>query len=161
MGPDFTSAALPTLLREVSRIAPQVTVELVSAGPLMFSEIAHGLHDIAFFRILEPDVAVECEPLFTMQHVVFCRRGHPALQDWGFRSWLKYPHIRIRVVGGISPVDQIFAERGFKRKLGPTFSNFLMVPPVLAASDMFFYGSVWHLGPWIRALQFSCQTMSH
>jgi LysR family transcriptional activator of mexEF-oprN operon len=138
MGPDFTSAAFPALLQEMSKSAPHTMADLVPVEPSMFRDVAHGVHDVAFFRVMEPQAAVEVESLFSLPHVVFCRKGHPALQDWNLESWLKYPHIRIRMVGGTSPVDQILTARGLQRKIGPTFSNFLMVPPVLAESDMLF-----------------------
>lgn len=145
--PDFLSAAFPALIRAMAADAPGARADFVPARPSMFREVATGIHDAAVFRAMTTDAEVTCQPVCSLEHVVFSRRGHPALADWGLSAWLQHPHIRIRVVGGDSPVDRYLAARGLSRRAGPAFANFLMVPPVLADSDMLFtapYGILAH-----------------
>lgn len=46
-----------------------------------------------FFRNIDARVSVLQDLIGTLEHVVFARAGHPALDDWGLDAWLAYPHI--------------------------------------------------------------------
>ena len=135
VGPDFTAIALPRILKTMRGQAPRATCELVSIGPDMFRDLALGRHDLVFFRNIDARTSVNQDPIGALEHVVFARAGHPALDDWGLDAWLAYPHIRIRMVGGPSPVSVGASESNLRRKSGPVVPSFLMTPPIIANTD--------------------------
>ena len=140
IAPDFTCLAFPRIYGELTSVAPGCSLELLPVKPTMFRDVAGGQSDLAFFRTLDPAAEVLPSHLCTLENAVFMRRGHPAFSRWGLDAWLEYPHIRIRVVGGDSPVDDATSQRDLKRQLGPVVTNFLMIPHLLMGSDLLFTG---------------------
>lgn len=135
VGPDFTAIALPYLLKILEEHAPQATCELCPVNPDMFHNMTMGRHDLLFFRNIDTGSDITNDPICTMKHVVFARQGHPALKNWGLDAWLAYPHIRIRMVGGPSPVSMRLADNKLQRRAGPVVSSFLMTPPIIVNTN--------------------------
>ena len=135
VGPDFTAVALPALLSVLAEQAPRATCELAPVGEDMFDALVDGRRDLVLFRNIDTPSHVLNDPVCTMRHVVFMRRGHPALDAWGMESWLAFPHIRIRMVGGPSPVAMRLADDKLQRRFGPVVSSFLMTPPIIENTD--------------------------
>ena len=138
VGPDFCAVVFPEILRRFSLEAPLASVELVQTSDSMLLDVAEGRHDVCFFRMVTPPQAVTCHSLAVHEHTVFMRRGHPALDDWGVDAWLRHPHIRIRMSGGKSPVDQSLDDAGLTRVGGPLLPHFMLAPAVLQNSDALF-----------------------
>lgn len=138
VGPDFAAVVLPRLFSLLSEQAPMANVELVPTSDSMFHDVASGTYDVGIFRTMDVKEDVICHPLISHPQMVFMRREHPARQNWGLESWLAYPHIRIRITGGASPVDIRLSESGLTRTNGPVLPNFMMAPALLQHSDLFF-----------------------
>ena len=114
------------------------SVELVSPFDGMLRQVADGRYDLCFFQRVPHPSAICCHSLGLHPHTVFMRRGHPALDDWGVDAWLRHPHIRIRMSGGKSPVDQSLDDAGLTRVGGPLLPHFMLAPAVLQNSDALF-----------------------
>ncbi len=137
-GPDFVASMLPGLLADMEEAAPSVGVELVSARRGVFGELVHGRHDLVIAPAASADVeGVLEEPLVQMDWAVFARQGHPALDDWGLDAWMAHRHVRVRTMReGQGPVDEALAAAGLERRPGPVLPHFMLVPPVLAQTDL-------------------------
>ena len=70
-------------------------------------------------------------------YCIAMRRGHPAAKDFNMERWLAYPHIIVSARGARgTPLDDQLALIGHTRRVGITVPSFLMVPPLLAASEL-------------------------
>jgi DNA-binding transcriptional LysR family regulator len=65
------------------------------------------------------------------------RGGHPAAQAFDLDRWLGFPHITVSARGARrTPLDDQLALMGRERRVGITVPSFLMVPPLVAGSDL-------------------------
>jgi DNA-binding transcriptional LysR family regulator len=65
------------------------------------------------------------------------RHGHPAAEAFDLDRWLAYPHVVVSGRGAtVTPLDATLAARGLARRVGVVVPSFLMVPPLLAGSDL-------------------------
>jgi DNA-binding transcriptional LysR family regulator len=77
------------------------------------------------------------EPIGALHWRCFARRGHPAFERWGVRSWCRWPHVVVRVGDDLeSPIDRAVAAAGLTRSIAGWVPNFSVVAPVLAGSDL-------------------------
>ncbi|MCM5681214.1 LysR substrate-binding domain-containing protein [Schlegelella sp. S2-27] len=95
----------------------------------------------------EADLAVSVFPalppqftrveLLREQYVVAMRAGHPGVRRFGLDAWLAYPHVLVSGQAHTRGVlDEALAERGLTRRVGTVVPNFMMVEPLLLASDL-------------------------
>ncbi|MEP0521942.1 MAG: LysR family transcriptional regulator [Hyphomicrobiales bacterium] len=83
-------------------------------------QITSGDVDMAFgnanFPLPEGLKAQSFKPL---KRYVLGRRGHPAANDWNTESWMRWPHIVVRIPAAIhGTVDERLANLGLKRRIG-------------------------------------------
>ncbi len=65
------------------------------------------------------------------------RPGHPAAGKIDLDLWLSFPHVVVSAKGARrTPLDDQLATLGRTRRIGVTLPGFLMVPPMLRASDL-------------------------
>lgn len=68
---------------------------------------------------------------------VLMRRGHPAAAAFGLEVWLAHPHVLVSGQGATrGALDEALARLGRSRRVGVVVPSFLLVPPLLAGSDL-------------------------
>ena len=130
---------LPPLLRRLAREAPSVRLEV---RPWGLHQVPKSLQSaevdlmVGFYNELPPHHAETL--LFDEQYVCIARKGHPGLgRKPTLESWLAQKHVLVSQQGN-SPgtVDRALAARGLKRTIGARVSHFLLVPTLVAQTDM-------------------------
>jgi DNA-binding transcriptional LysR family regulator len=136
--PDFALALVTEVLASLRRDAPGVSIEWTGARPSMLLELAEGQLDGAIVPAgLRRPPGLIAEPIGGLQWRCFARRGHPAFERWGIRSWCRWPHVVVRVGDDLeSPIDRAASEAGLTRSIAGWVPNFSVVAPVLARSDL-------------------------
>lgn len=130
---------LPPLLARLSKEAPRVRLQLRAwPSQRVPASLESGEVDLmlGFYSRVPPGHREEL--LFDDQFVCIVRKGHPQV---GERLTLKRYASLLHVLvteepGATGVVDRALATRGLRRTIGLRTSHFLMVPPVVAASDM-------------------------
>jgi DNA-binding transcriptional LysR family regulator len=101
------------------------------------AELASGTSDIAVsvFGLLDPAfVRVE---LLRENYMVLMRKDHPAANDVTLNNWLAHSHIVVSArADNFSPIDEALARLGRSRRVAMVVPSFLMVPPLVAGSDL-------------------------
>lgn len=68
---------------------------------------------------------------------VAMRRDHPAAERFDLDRWLAFPHVVVSARGARrTPFDDQLALLGRERRVGISVPSFLMVPPLLEASEL-------------------------
>ncbi|MEZ4238699.1 MAG: LysR family transcriptional regulator [Myxococcota bacterium] len=134
--PALLAPVVPDLLAALGE-APGVRIELTDARGPGALERAELQLDV----LPEAAPGVVARPLGTVTTAVLLRRGHPALADWGLEAWLGWPHVLVRTrEGDASPVDRAIAAEGRRREIGLAVADLLLVPHVVARTDLLFNG---------------------
>lgn len=75
--------------------------------------------------------------LFEDHWRVLLRKEHPAARNFDLDRWLAYPHILVAgIVPGRAPLDELLASMKRERQIGMNVPGFLMVPELIASSDL-------------------------
>lgn len=130
---------LPPLLRRLAREAPSVRVEV---RPWGLHEVPPGLADgsldlmVGFYGDLPP--GHHQTALFQERYVCIVRKDHPQVKRrLTLKRYLALSHVlvsqRARSPGS---VDVALAKLGHERVVGARVSHFLMVPTLVARTDM-------------------------
>lgn len=130
---------LPRLLRRLGRVAPGVRVEVRPWGlhevpPLL----ARGEADLmlGFYDVVPP--RHEHELLFEDAYTCIVRRNHPRVKKrLSLSTWLELEHVLVsqqRAAKG--SVDRALESMGLSRKIGAQVSHFLLVPLLVARTDL-------------------------
>jgi DNA-binding transcriptional LysR family regulator len=130
---------LPPLLQRLASDAPGVRVEVRPWGLHEVPDaLARGEIDlmIGFYGKVPPqhDHAI----LFEEDYVCIARRGHPRVgKRLTLERWIEAPHVLVSERHG-SPgsVDRALAARGLERRVGARVSHFLLVPALVARTDL-------------------------
>jgi DNA-binding transcriptional LysR family regulator len=130
---------LPGLLRRLSRDAPGVRVEVRPWGLHEVPDLlARGEADlmIGFYDRVPPRHRHQL--LFDDEYVCLARRGHPRIgKRLTLKVWLELPHVLVsQRPGSPGTVDVVLARRSLRRTVGARVSHFLLVPPLVARTDM-------------------------
>ena len=130
---------LPPLLKRLAREAPGVRLEVRPWGLQQVPKsLASGEIDLMIgFYDEVPAHHVETL-LFDEQYVCIARKGHPGLgRKPTLESWLAQKHVLVSQQGN-SPgtVDRALAARNLKRTIGARVSHFLLVPTLVARTDL-------------------------
>jgi len=136
--PDFIAPLVPSLLRNVGRVAPGVRVELAPFSQGAIRELTEGRHDALVAPTFIEHEGLRSEPLSTCSWAVYGRKDHPAFRVWSAEAWSAYPHLQIRTTdaSGKGPIDRRAAEQGIHRVVGAVVPHFTMAPPILAQTDL-------------------------
>jgi DNA-binding transcriptional LysR family regulator len=130
---------MPPLMRRLSEVAPRVKVEIRP----------WGLHEVpAALARAEADLMVgfydavpshhRHEILFEEEYVCIVRAGHPTVRKkLTLEAYLDLEHVLVSQRGD-SPgsVDRALAARGKRRRIAARVSHFLMVPMLVARTDL-------------------------
>jgi DNA-binding transcriptional LysR family regulator len=130
---------LPDLMRRLSRTAPGIRVEVRPWGlqevPAM---LARGEADLMIGFYGEVPPRHEQEPLFEDRYTCIVRRGHPRVgKRLSLKAWLELEHVLVsQQRGARGSVDRALEAMGLSRKIGAQVSHFLLVPLLVARTDM-------------------------
>ncbi len=130
---------LPRLVRRLQHDAPGVRIEVRP----------WGLHEVpALLARGEADLMIgyyDAVPERHRQQLLFrevyrciVRKGHPRVRRrLSVKTWLELQHVLVsQRADSPGSVDRALASRGLKRTVGVRVSHFLMVPALVAGSDM-------------------------
>ena len=130
---------LPPLLRRLEREAPGVQLEVRPWGLHQVPPtLARGEVDlmIGFYN----DVPAHHTEvlLFDEEYVCIARMGHPGLgRKPTLKSWLAQKHVLVsQQANSPGSVDRALATRNLKRTIGARVSHFLLVPTLVARTDL-------------------------
>jgi len=130
---------LPPLLKRLAREAPGIRLEV---RPWGLHQVPKSLQSgevdlmIGFYNELPAHHAETL--LFDEHYVCIARKGHPGLgRKPTLKSWLAQKHVLVSQQGN-SPgtVDRALAARDLKRTIGARVSHFLLVPTLVAHTDL-------------------------
>lgn len=133
------TAIIGPLHRRLQVTAPGIdlVVQPWAGAAAALDLLARGAADLAVsvFPVLDQDF--RRRELLTERYVVMMRRDHPAAAGFDLERWLAWPHIlvsgRAETRGAL---DDALARLGLDRRIGLVIPSFLMVPPLVAGSDL-------------------------
>ena len=130
---------LPPLLRRLTREAPLVHLEVRPWGLHQVPPtLARGEADLMIGFYNEVPTHHAQQLLFDESYVCIARKGHPGLgRKPSLKAWLAQKHVLVSQQGN-SPgtVDRALSARNLKRTIGARVSHFLLVPTLIAKTDM-------------------------
>lgn len=137
---DIPALTLLQLLWERTRAtAPGISLVLLHwrESEDVIDALARDQADLAISVLPQAGSGFTRNELYVERYCVAMRRGHPAAQDFDLDRWLAFPHIIVSARGGRrTPLDDQLGLIGRARRVGITVPSFLMVPPLLLASDL-------------------------
>lgn len=137
---DYTEyVVLPPLLRRLERDAPGVRLEVRAWGQ---HEVPAGLETgeidlmLGYYGALPP--GHHDQPLFEEEYVCVVRKHHPSVRRrLTLKTYLALAHVLVtQRPGSLGSVDVALARMGLERRVGARVSHFLMVPHLVAQTDM-------------------------
>jgi DNA-binding transcriptional LysR family regulator len=137
---DYTEyVVLPGLLRRLGREAPGVQLEVRPWGEHHVpSALESGEVDLmlGYYGTLPP--GHHEQPLFQEQYVCIVRKRHPLVRGrLTLKRYLELSHVLVtQRPGGLGSVDIALSRLGLSRRVGVRVSHFLMVPRLVAETDM-------------------------
>lgn len=136
---DFVEALLlPALGAHLDRHAPGIELSVVRPDADFERLLEDGSVDLVLGVKRERMAAVVWRKLFREEFVCLLRKGHPALRGrFTLERFLELGHVMIGTgVGGASPVDDALAALGKRRRVALRLATFLVLPEVVASSDL-------------------------
>jgi len=138
---DFVQlVVLPRLLDTLRRTAPGIRLSVRGWGQQVVpQQLANGQFDLAlgyFDRAPPQHVARQ---LFEEPYVCIVRRGHPGVgKTLTAKAWASIPHVVVSESPHSEPtaVDRALKAVGLERTVALTVSHFLVVPSIVASSDL-------------------------
>lgn len=135
--PDVLGPLVPSVLGAMGE-APHTGLEILPRSG------AHGVDRADVVLDVLPDAAsgVVARRLGSVHAVVACRHAHPLLDSpWDLDAWVRWPHVLVRTPEATrSPVERLLAEAGRERTVGLVVPSLLLVPHVVASTDLLFTG---------------------
>jgi DNA-binding transcriptional LysR family regulator len=130
---------LGPLLRLLEREAPRIRIEMRAWGR---HEVTRDLEEgnvdlmLGFYDDVPP--GHHAQRLFDEQYVCVVRRDHPTVgARLTLKRYVELSHVLVsQRAGSPGSVDRALAKRGLERKVGARVSHFLMVPALVAQTDM-------------------------
>ncbi len=132
-------AVVGALHRRLTESAPGIdlVVQPWAGAAAALDLLARGAADLAVSVFPALDPAFRRRDLLMERYVVLMRRGHPAARRFDLARWLRYPHIVVSGRGDThGALDEVLARDGLRRRVGLVVPSFLMVPPLVAGSDL-------------------------
>ena len=130
---------MPQLMRKLTQDAPKVSIQIIPWGLLEVPPfLARGEADlmIGFYNGL-PKHHLQDE-LFDEEYVCIVRRNHPLVNKrLSLKTYLALEHVLVsQVKGSQGSVDRALAEQGLERRIAARVSHTLMVPTLIARTDL-------------------------
>lgn len=130
---------LPLLVGRLAKTAPGIDLVAMgwSGADAALEALGRGDIDLALsvFPVVEPDF--RRETLLNETYVVAMREGHPAAAAFDLDAWLEWPHVLVSGGGRTQgPLDAALTRIDRRRRVAVSVHSFMLVPPLLVASDM-------------------------
>lgn len=130
---------LPRLMRVLQSDAPGIDIRVRSLQVSAPEEpLDSGDVDVAFGFFSEVPKRLNRRHLFTETMTCLVRDDHPVLyQSWNMERFVELPHLFVSTrQGSTGMVDSILAERGLSRRIALVVPHFLVVPYIIAETDL-------------------------
>ncbi|MFO0599158.1 MAG: LysR family transcriptional regulator [Myxococcaceae bacterium] len=131
---------LPGLLARLTAEAPGVSVRVTVQPASLEGALERGDLDLAWTPRVETPRTVVWTPLLHEEFGFVVRRGHPVLKQGAFtlERYLSLRHVAIAPAGrsNANPLDERLARMGKRRAVVATVPTFLVVPSLVAGSDL-------------------------
>jgi DNA-binding transcriptional LysR family regulator len=137
--PDLVQLALlPPLVRELSQQAPGIELAVRTwPGQRVPDGLLTG--EIDLFAGFVDHIPQGCGTavLFDDHYVCLLRPGHPAAADLTLERWLALDHVVVTDdPEGTTSIDRLLADQGLRRRIALRVQSFLLVPALIAVSDL-------------------------
>lgn len=101
-------------------------------------QIISGEVDIAYGNANFPlPQGLKAHNLQPLQRYVLARREHPAANDWCVESWMKWPHLVVRIPSAThGTVGEHFINLGLKRRIGLHAASWSVIGSALKSTNM-------------------------
>jgi len=138
---DFVQlVVLPKVLDAITKSAPNVRVEVRSWGRHSVpTQLVDGEFDVVLGYFDQIPAGHEQQALFEEPYACIVREGHPAVgKRLTAKVWASIPHVVVSeaVRSGPTGVDRALRAVGLQRKVALTVPHFLVVPSIVATSDL-------------------------
>lgn len=129
---------LPPLIERLASEAPGIDVLIQPSARQMLSGLEAGDFDCALAPISVPKDGVHSAPLFEDHFVSLVRKGHPILRGrMSVERFAAAQHAFTAPAGSSGGVvDQALSELGMARRVTLQAAQFLVVPYIVAATDL-------------------------
>lgn len=130
---------LPGVLRRLEQQAPGVTLDVQPWGQHHVPpSLETGEVDLMLGYYGALPAGHHEQSLFREEYVCIIRKGHPLVQNrLTLKRYLKLSHVLVtEQPGAFGSVDAALARMGLSRRVGARVSHFLMVPQLVATTDM-------------------------
>ncbi|TPM16334.1 LysR family transcriptional regulator [Mesorhizobium sp. B2-3-5] len=124
---------------QLMRTAPgiRVVIQPWHGADAALEALAKGHADLAVSVFSGIDENFHCHEILFETYALAMRRDHPAAKGFDLEQWLAYPHVVVSGRGEVrTPLDDALGRMGLARRVGIVVPNFLMVRPLLLASDL-------------------------
>ena len=135
-------AILPQLVNHLEKHAPHTRLEIQpSEYAAIGKQLESGDVDLAVINVANAPGAVRSRPLYAERFVVVIRRDHPRLKRvMSVEDFCSLDHVLVarrgRSFAGAMQIDEALAAMGLKRTVRISVPHFLLVPELVARSDM-------------------------
>lgn len=132
------SVLLPRLLHELATRAPGVSVHVLPVGRPWEAALTEGDWDLHWAPRRKAGAGIVWTHLFDERFAFVVRKGHPMTRrPLTLARFAAIPQIAIAPEGrGSNPLDDQLARLGTKRRVVAQVPSFLVVPPLVAGSDL-------------------------
>ena len=135
-------AILPQLVNHLEKHAPYTRLEIQpSEYAAIGKQLESGDVDLAVINVANAPGAVRSRPLYAERFVIVIRREHPQLKrNMSVEDFCALDHVLVarrgRSFAGAVQIDEALAAVGLKRNVRLSVPHFLLVPEIVARSDM-------------------------
>jgi DNA-binding transcriptional LysR family regulator len=138
---DYVQAAVVMpLAADLRRRAPSVRLAVRHWNPaLLDHQLANGEVDLAVTSPNPAETRLRTRHLFNETYVLIGRRDHPRLKPGlAIEAFVQLEHVVVSPSGGgfTTPIDQALAGLGHARRVVVSAPSFLIVPELVAGSDL-------------------------
>jgi DNA-binding transcriptional LysR family regulator len=132
---------VPALLRETSRSAPHVMIEVQPVGPETLLHLERGIVDVSFWGTTLPKAQFQQMTLFRENFVGVARSRHPVFGQTSrrvsLRQYLAHPHAVVSLGDpGRNVIDEVLASKGHARRIAAATPSFMANLAALSGSDL-------------------------
>lgn len=125
--------------RDMRESAPGIDLVLLSwrESDEVIDALARDQADIAITVLPQAGSAFRRTELYRDGYCLAMRADHPLIGSVTLENWLAFPHVVVSAKGAKrTPLDDQLALLNKERRVGVVVPGFLMVPPLLRASDL-------------------------